>query len=107
MTSQADSVSQDLPSEEVLASVDNGQKLRLPFSFAKRFGAVLVWEGENPILHVREGVTIATLHEVKRFTRVQFAIQEHPKEAFDLLLGKAYQRDSSGQPWNGQLRRNG
>lgn len=96
MTSQVtDNMEQGIPSEDVLASVDSGHQLRLPFSFAKRFGAVLVWEGDEAKLHVREGVKLETLHEVKRIVQVSFSVQPHPPEAFDLILGKAYQRDSS------------
>ncbi len=79
-----------------LEAVTTGQQpVRLPFSFAKRFGAVLVWEKGTPVVHTREQVGLQVLHEIRRLSGRTFRVQPHPNTEFDAILGLAYQRDSS------------
>lgn len=89
-----------LPADAQLAAqleaVGTGQQpVRIPFSFAKRFGVVLVWENETPVVHTREQVELNVLHEVRRMLDSSFTVQVHPSSEFDAILGLAYQRDSS------------
>ncbi|RUO75789.1 type II secretion system ATPase GspE [Idiomarina seosinensis] len=67
---------------------------RLPFSFAKRHG-IVVEQGEYPSLHVREGVSLNSLREVRRKLGSGFTLTEHSPAEFESLLAKSYQRDSS------------
>ncbi|RUO43098.1 type II secretion system protein GspE [Aliidiomarina taiwanensis] len=86
-------ISPDLAAE--LEPQLEAQPVRIPFAFAKRFGVVLVWENEQPVLHIREQASAQTLHEVRRFLGHGFQVQAHPSAEFDSILGLAYQRDSS------------
>ncbi|CUS47259.1 MAG: type 2a secretion system ATPase GspE [Idiomarinaceae bacterium HL-53] len=87
---------ENMPSEAALESIAVGQNIKLPFSFAKRFGVVLVWEQEQPIVHARKGVELAALQEVKRVVGgIPLTLHMHEPDAFDAILGPAYQRDSS------------
>lgn len=70
-------------------------QVRLPYSFARRFGAVLSWHDDEPLLHVRETTNAKTLHEVRRMLGRSFDVKKHPETEFDALLSQAYQRDSS------------
>src|SRR5690554_4704598 len=82
--------------EAQLEAVATGQQpARIPFSFAKRFGAVLVWENNKPLVHTREQVALHVLHEIRRMIGRTFSVQPHPSAEFDAILGLAYQRDSS------------
>ncbi|WP_198683928.1 type II secretion system ATPase GspE [Aliidiomarina celeris] len=71
------------------------QAVRVPFSYAKRNGAVLIWQDGEAILHTRETVRLEVLHEIRRMSGVQFKVSAHPTDEFDSILGQAYQRDSS------------
>ncbi|RUO32772.1 type II secretion system ATPase GspE [Aliidiomarina sanyensis] len=70
-------------------------RARLPYPFSRRFGVVLSWEGETPTLHTRGKVTPKALHEVRRLVGQKFAVKVHSENEFDVILGQAYQRDSS------------
>ncbi|MCC5855669.1 MAG: type II secretion system ATPase GspE [Idiomarina sp.] len=72
-----------------------GQRVRIPFTFAKRYGVVLVWEQDEPVLHTRPQVGLKVLHEIRRMAGVEFRVQPHSDAEFDAILGQAYQRDSS------------
>ncbi|WP_439858976.1 type II secretion system ATPase GspE [Pseudomonas sp. MBLB4136] len=68
---------------------------RLPFSFAKRHGVVLLAEAEPPCLGHRPGVELVALAEAQRFVGRQLALRALSAEAFEQALGKAYQHDSA------------
>ncbi|MDP2748465.1 type II secretion system ATPase GspE [Pseudomonas sp.] len=68
---------------------------RLPFSFARRHGVVLVVEGGLPCLAYRVGVELVALSEAQRFVGAQLPLQALSLEAFEQALAKAYQHDSA------------
>ena len=68
---------------------------RLPFSFARRHGVVLVVEGGVPCLAYRVGVELVALSEAQRFVGAQLSLQALSAEAFEQALAKAYQHDSA------------
>ncbi|WP_439888971.1 type II secretion system ATPase GspE [Pseudomonas sp. MBLB4123] len=68
---------------------------RLPFSFAKRHGVVLLAEVDPPCLAHRPGVELVALAEAQRFIGRQLALRALSAEAFEQALGKAYQHDSA------------
>ncbi|MDF3196475.1 type II secretion system ATPase GspE [Pseudomonas sp. 1928-m] len=68
---------------------------RLPFSFARRHGVVLVVEGGLPCLAYRVGVELVALSEAQRFVGAQLPLQALSVEAFEQALAKAYQHDSA------------
>lgn len=68
---------------------------RLPFSFARRHGVVLVVEGGFPCLAYRVGAELVALAEAQRFVGVQLPLQALSVEAFEQALAKAYQHDSA------------
>ncbi|UTW07389.1 type II secretion system ATPase GspE [Pseudomonas benzenivorans] len=68
---------------------------RLPFSFAKRHGVVLLAEAEPPCLGHRPGVELVAVAEAQRFVGRQLALRALSAEAFEQALGKAYQHDSA------------
>ncbi|MFP6859899.1 type II secretion system ATPase GspE [Pseudomonas sp.] len=68
---------------------------RLPFSFARRHGVVLVVEGGVPCLVYRVGVELVALSEAQRFVGAQLPLQALSVEAFEQALAKAYQHDSA------------
>ncbi|WP_282876336.1 type II secretion system ATPase GspE [Pseudomonas peli] len=68
---------------------------RLPFSFAKRHGVVLLSvEGASSLVY-RPGVELVALSEAQRFVGVQLPLQALSAEAFEQALAKAYQHDSA------------
>jgi general secretion pathway protein E len=68
---------------------------RLPFSFARRHGVVLVVEGGAPCLAYRLGAELVVLAEAQRFVGTQLPLQALSPEAFEQALAKAYQHDSA------------
>ncbi len=68
---------------------------RLPFSFAKRQGVLLLNADGVPSLAYRPGVDPVALAEAQRFAGVQLPLQALSLEAFEQALGKAYQHDSA------------
>lgn len=68
---------------------------RLPFSFAKRHGVVLLSvEGASSLVY-RPGVELVALSEARRFVGAQLPLQALSAEAFEQALAKAYQHDSA------------
>ena len=68
---------------------------RLPFSFAKRHGVVLLSvEGASSLVY-RPGVELVALSEAQRFVGAQLPLQPLSAEAFEQALAKAYQHDSA------------
>ena len=72
-----------------------GDKLRLPFSFAKRHGVLFTEEDNQLTLHCIESVTSDALMEARRVAKRGFNISVDSNEHFEQLLTDAYQRDSS------------
>ena len=68
---------------------------RLPFSFARRHGVVLLSECEGPCLAYRPGVELVALAEAQRMIGAQLALRGLTQEAFEQALGQAYQHDSA------------
>ncbi len=68
---------------------------RLPFSFAKRHGVVLLVEGGVACLGHRPGVELVALAEAQRFVGAQLALRSLSPEVFEQALGQAYQHDSA------------
>lgn len=68
---------------------------RLPFSFAKRHGVVVLAEVDPPCLGHRPAVDLVALAEAQRFVGVRMPLRELSAEAFEQALGKAYQHDSA------------
>lgn len=69
--------------------------LKLPFAFANRFGVLLKKEDESWHAICRDDVSLHALLEARRFSGVEFDIEKVAKEAFELKLTEAYQRNSS------------
>ena len=68
---------------------------RLPFSFAKRHGVVLLSvEGASSLVY-RPGVELVALSEAQRFAGAQLPLQALSVEAFEQALAQAYQHDSA------------
>lgn len=68
---------------------------RLPFSFAKRHGVVLLSVEGASSLAYRPGVELVALSEAQRFVGAQLPLQALSAEAFEQALAKAYQHDSA------------
>lgn len=68
---------------------------RLPFSFAKRHGVVLLTADGLPALAYRVGADLVALAEAQRFAGVQLPLRSLPPDAFEQALAKAYQHDSA------------
>jgi general secretion pathway protein E len=68
---------------------------RLPFSFAKRHGVVLLAVDGVPSLACRPGADLVALAEAQRFSGAQLPLQMLSQEAFELALAKVYQHDSA------------
>src|SRR3990167_8494870 len=67
---------------------------RLPFSFARRHGVVLLSECEGPCLAYRPGVELVALAEAQRMIGAQLALRGPTPEGFEQARGQAYQHDS-------------
>jgi general secretion pathway protein E len=68
---------------------------RLPFTFAKRHGILVVATGDGRAEAVyRDGVTPASLAEVRRFVGMPLKLTKVGEERFDALLRAAYESGS-------------
>ena len=68
---------------------------RLPFSFAKRHGAVLVADQSRLYIAFRRQCELTALAEVQRFHGARLALECVSDEQFAELLTQAYQHDSA------------
>ncbi|MDX1298236.1 MAG: type II secretion system ATPase GspE [Pseudomonas sp.] len=68
---------------------------RLPFSFAKRHGVVLLMADGVPSLACRPGADLVALAEAQRFAGAHMQLQAVSLEAFERVLAKVYQHDSA------------
>lgn len=85
----------EAPEIQKQALLNLSESLRLPFAFAKQAGVVLVWEAGTPCLCVQLPFSFQVLHEVRRILKRPFKVSYYEPEAFQAVLGEAYQRDSS------------
>jgi general secretion pathway protein E len=68
---------------------------RLPFSFAKRHGVVLLMENAQLWLGHRPGIELQAIAEAQRFAGTRMMLKPLSQENFDRALAAAYQHDSS------------
>jgi len=92
MSSQ-DSVEQQ--PQEPTAIQGGSLTVRLPFSFAKRFGVLIDASPNGLTLVHKEGLKSQALLEVQRFLSQPFALSAVADDEFERRLGLAYQSDSS------------
>ena len=72
------------------------RQARLPFSFAKRHGVILLattGEGQSDVIY-KSGFDIGALAEVRRFVAGEIALKEVDGPSFDRQLTLTYQNDS-------------
>lgn len=70
----------------------------LPFSFAKRFGVVILLQGDErkpAIVACKTQPSLTTLAEIKRFAQRQIQLRKVDEAEFEALLTSTYERDSS------------
>jgi general secretion pathway protein E len=86
-----------LPTESVQENVSpaDSRPLRLPFTFVRRHGVLLLWEG-GPRLVCRNGVELASIAEVRRLLQQDFALEQVDAEKFDALLQQSYEQGGNG-----------
>ncbi len=68
---------------------------RLPFSFAKKNGVVILRDGPRIRVLYRDGLSADVFAEVNRLTGARFAFEHVSDEEFEQALGMAYQSDSA------------
>ena len=72
------------------------ERLRLPFSFVRRHGVLLLWEPDSePQLVCRQGVALPSIAEVRRLLARDFVIEQVDSEQFDALLQQSYEQGGS------------
>lgn len=67
---------------------------RLPFSFARRHGVVLLLGSDVPCLAHRPAVELVALAEAQRFVGRQLPLRALSNDAFEQALAKAYQHEA-------------
>lgn len=77
------------------AVFDVGLIDRLPFSFAKKQGAVIVPDGSSQKIVYRPGLTSLAFAELNRITRGRLDFELASEQEFDEQLNLAYQNDSA------------
>ncbi len=83
-----------LPQDEQ-AEAQSRKRRFLPFPFAKRHGVLIsAYEDGKAQLYCREGVSLASLAEARRFAGVPLAPTRVDSERFDQLLREAYESGS-------------
>lgn len=68
--------------------------LRLPFTFAKRHGVVLCWEGEKPLLYFHITPPAELFSEVVRFVGQHVHYRSVKAEAFNQALSQCYHENN-------------
>jgi general secretion pathway protein E len=88
-----------LPADGTVAPAEaagDGDSRFLPFPFARRHGVLVTGYGDGRAeVCVRNGVSLASLAEVRRFARLPLAITRVESDRFDLLLREAYESGSN------------
>jgi len=87
------------PQGEQITELDNNElsaiAWRLPFAFAKRFSVLLSKNETAYVLHCLANISLETIIEVRRIIKAPLSFNVHDIASFELLLTKAYQRNSS------------
>ena len=83
-----------MTSEEVVADKDNSVQ-RLPFTFAKRHGVVLVREDERSALYFHDNPPPEIFAEVLRFSGAGLRYYQVSSEKLTEILAECYHNDSS------------
>lgn len=68
---------------------------RLPFGFAKRFGVMISYTGEQPELLIKSDTQMPALMETRRLLGEALPFRVVSDEEFDLTIEQAYQRNAS------------
>ncbi|MEO0421369.1 MAG: type II secretion system ATPase GspE [Pseudomonadota bacterium] len=85
-----------LPQDDPAASTGSGEHRYLPFPFAKRHGVLIsAYEDGKAHLYCREGVSLSSLAEARRFAGVPLVPTRVSSERFDQLLREAYESGSN------------
>ena len=92
---EASSNVESAPPEAPPAMTSGSLTMRLPFSFAKRYGVLIDSQpGHVNLLH-KEGLNAQALMEVQRYLSRPYQLSVVTDDEFDRRLGLAYQSDSS------------
>ncbi len=70
---------------------------QLPYSFAKRHGVILKFEGIQTTLIIRENASLPAINEARRKIGIPAGYQTVTDDEFTRLLASSYTRDGSGQ----------
>ena len=89
MASQTETLETEVAAEHELAG------FRLPFSFAKRHGVVLIWEQERPVVYFRAIPAPHIFSEIIRITGQSPFCRDVDDEHLAEMLSKCYHNDSS------------
>ncbi|WP_370314578.1 type II secretion system ATPase GspE [Thalassolituus sp.] len=81
--------------EQAVAVSGGNLSVRLPFSFARRFGVLVDSRDDRITLFHREGLNASALMEVQRFLSRPYQLEVISDDEFERRLGLAYQSDSS------------
>ncbi|NEU36291.1 type II secretion system protein GspE, partial [bacterium LRH843] len=69
------------------------KQLQIPYSFAKRHGVLLRYEGDQAFIVRRESTSLLALQEARRFLGVAAQHQLCSDEEFHQLLSSSYAGD--------------
>ena len=67
---------------------------RLPFSFAKRHGVVVLRQDNHIVLGLRPGVDLVAIAETRRFSQEPLPLVHLTLDAFEKELARAYEHDA-------------
>ncbi len=70
------------------------KQLQIPYSFAKRHGVILRYEGEQVFIIRRENTSLMALQEARRFLAKPAQYQLYTDQEFDRLLSSSYAGDT-------------
>jgi general secretion pathway protein E len=70
------------------------KQIQIPYSFAKRHGVLLRYEGDDIYVLRRTGATLAALQEARRFVGQPVRFQECSENEFQQLLSTSFAGDS-------------
>lgn len=68
----------------------------LPYAFAKRFGIILLYEADKPVLCYRKGVELSAIAEARRYLGQPLTLHELDDALFQDLLNEHYEHGSNG-----------
>ena len=87
--------SQTIATNEEVAADKEISLQRLPFTFAKRHGVVLVWEHDQPTLYFHSVPGPEIFAEVSRFSKDSMQYRQVAAEKLTDVLAECYHNDSS------------